>query len=554
MSNHSIIEHRAYYHYIKLEEDYLAICSNGECSPHCKALILAILESWTNTKREKGESDYIYLTMPQWIKYTYMLYERNIITDCIKELLEEGLITRRQIIMFEQKTFEYKLMDEVINEHIKGLPPKESKEVLPRLDAYLVYKNAAKERAKVKRAEKKEQEGVREKSRTVGDNSPTPDLDEEVREKSITVGEKSQGVRDNSTGGYVINQRNLESITYPPLTSTHNNMSSDISVTHADETSKSKDTVSDGGNGSSDFQEVPSNQTPNSQALGEKIDALIQEADKPLPTQDEAPKNESEPQTEALPPNEEKTPSASCSQETTPKQTRKARSLKGKVSLTDTTPIPPPAKPSEDQLWTPLTCMQLADYYRGSVLGESNRKGSKYQRAVEAAIKLVNQQRKTYQEVDRVFRFMKCLDKYVPDGLWDEWWDGKDVDLWNVGDHCTGKLIEIERKKKERGMLAKPGQSNNSQQELLPSMTEIEASKLAQDAMTQAKAYGYCIQAQATLSKKVKDAWIVKVKWDNEDGFVVPPIKTREQWQQEFKSMHENLSIPVPTLAKREAK
>jgi hypothetical protein len=220
MSNHSIIEHRAYYHYIRLEEDYLAICSHGECSPHCKALILAILESWTNNKREKGEGDYIYLTMPQWIKYTYMLYERNIITDCIKELLKEGLITRRQITMFEQKTFEYKLMDKVINERIKALPSKESKEVLPRLDAYLAYRNTAKERAKVKRAEKREKEGVRDFSRTVGDNSPTHDLDEEVREKSITVREKSQGVGDNSTEGYVINQRNLESITNLPLTST----------------------------------------------------------------------------------------------------------------------------------------------------------------------------------------------------------------------------------------------------------------------------------------------------------------------------------------------
>lgn len=102
MSQHSIIEHRANYHYIKLEEDYLAICSHGKCSPHCKALILSILENWTNTKRDREEGEYIYLTMPQWIKYTYMLYERNIITDCLRELLEEGFIERRQIIMYDQ--------------------------------------------------------------------------------------------------------------------------------------------------------------------------------------------------------------------------------------------------------------------------------------------------------------------------------------------------------------------------------------------------------------------------------------------------------------------
>lgn len=247
-------------------------------------------------------------------------------------------------------------------------------------------------------------------------------------------------------------------------TNNNKDMSNDISVTRTNEISdESKNTVSDGGNGSSDFQEVPSDQIPNSQALGEKIEALIQEVDKPLPAQDEAPKNEFEPQTEALPPNGEIQPGSYSPNETTNKRTRKPRAPKSQVSLTDTTPIPPPVKPSEDQLWTPLTCMQLADYYRGAVLEENTRKGSKYQRAVEAAIKLVNQQRKTYQEVDRVFRFMKCLDKYVPDGLWDEWWDGKDVDLWNVGDHCNAKLIEIERKKKERAKLSgKTSQGNNT--------------------------------------------------------------------------------------------
>ena len=91
-NNHSVIEHRANYHYIKLEKDYLAICSTGKQSPHCKALILSILEQWTNTKRTKGESDYIYLTLPQWVKYTYLLYARNTVINCLAELREEGLI------------------------------------------------------------------------------------------------------------------------------------------------------------------------------------------------------------------------------------------------------------------------------------------------------------------------------------------------------------------------------------------------------------------------------------------------------------------------------
>jgi hypothetical protein len=127
----------------------------------------------------------------------------------------------------------------------------------------------------------------------------------------------------------------------------------------------------------------------------------------------------------------------------------KKRKSKAEPSLTDTTPIPPPEKPSEDEPWTPLTCMKLADYYRGSVLAKNNRKGSDYQKAVEAAIALVNQQHKTYQEVDVVFRFMLCLDKGKEGEVYDDWWEGKVVDLWHLEKHCTGKLREMQIKKME---------------------------------------------------------------------------------------------------------
>ncbi len=218
MSNNSVIEHRANYYYIMVQEDYLAICSTGKRSPHCKAMILAILEHWTNTKRDKGEGEYVYLTVPQWIKYTYMLYERNIITDCIKELLAEGLIERRPIVMFYQKTFDYRLCTETIQNLIRSLPTKRKEDVFPNLDAYLTFK----ERGKKERTEKREKEGVGEKSRTskrgkkegegVGDNSPT------VREKSQGVGDNSPMVGDFSQE---VREKSTQLIlTKIPLTST----------------------------------------------------------------------------------------------------------------------------------------------------------------------------------------------------------------------------------------------------------------------------------------------------------------------------------------------
>ena len=204
MSNHSVIEHRANYHFAKLEEDYLAVCSTGKTSPHCKALILSILECWTNSKRDKGEGEYVFMTVPQWIKYTYMLYERNMITACMRELMEEGLIERRAIVMYNQKTFEYKLCVEQVQARIKALPEKTAKDTLPNLIAYITYQEKCKEKNRAAREEKK----VRDLSPTHSDS----DKSQGVRDNSPTVGDKS-------TEGYVINQRNLESITKLPLTS-----------------------------------------------------------------------------------------------------------------------------------------------------------------------------------------------------------------------------------------------------------------------------------------------------------------------------------------------
>jgi hypothetical protein len=125
------------------------------------------------------------------------------------------------------------------------------------------------------------------------------------------------------------------------------------------------------------------------------------------------------------------------------------------VPLTDATPVPAPEKPSEEEAWTPLVCLKLADYYRGETSPESMWKDSPYQKAVQAAIRLVKGQGMSYQQVDAVFRYMKGSDE----ALKDDWWGDKKVDLWHVADHCTVKLREIERKSRKLQLASLPASS-----------------------------------------------------------------------------------------------
>jgi hypothetical protein len=131
MSNHSVIEHRANYHYVKVEEDYIAICLKGKASPHCKALILSILEQWTNTKRDKNEEPIVYMTYPQWIKATYWYHGRNVIIESLQELEDEGFITRKPYRMYGKDTFAYTLNVNAVQERIKQLPEKSPNDTLP---------------------------------------------------------------------------------------------------------------------------------------------------------------------------------------------------------------------------------------------------------------------------------------------------------------------------------------------------------------------------------------------------------------------------------------
>ena len=129
------------------------------------------------------------------------------------------------------------------------------------------------------------------------------------------------------------------------------------------------------------------------------------------------------------------------------------------ICLTEATAIPPPEKPTAEEPWTPLTCLKLADYYRGETLPESQRKESPYQKAVQAAISLVNKQGLTYQQVDAVLQYMKG----VNETLKDDWWVDKKVDLWHVAEHGKAKLHEMERKAKHGQMLSAPPSASASE-------------------------------------------------------------------------------------------
>lgn len=137
MSNHSVIEHRANYHYIKIEEDYVLLCHEGKAPAHCKALILSILETWTNTKRSKGESVAIYMTYPQWEISLYYLYARSMIILSLAELEEAKLITRQPYRTANGKeTFRYILNIAEVQNALKHLPEKSAQDTLPKLDAF----------------------------------------------------------------------------------------------------------------------------------------------------------------------------------------------------------------------------------------------------------------------------------------------------------------------------------------------------------------------------------------------------------------------------------
>ncbi len=148
MAQHSIIEHKANYFYVRLEDDYLALCekvnreiealnlpdreSSGPAD--CKSMMLSVLEHWMNSKRltAKCEEDlYVYLTYEEWEHQLRYRYKRSVIIRCLKEMpregqwqdaegeIQTGLIKVRHYV---QNTYAYLLNVPVIQGLVTALP------------------------------------------------------------------------------------------------------------------------------------------------------------------------------------------------------------------------------------------------------------------------------------------------------------------------------------------------------------------------------------------------------------------------------------------------
>jgi len=146
VSNNSIVEHRGSYFYVEFREEYLIICCNctykkvpagkskNKASAYCKAFILAILESWTNDKRGRGEDLAIFMSYPQWINAMYGMFGRNVIIDSLDELIGEGLISKEPYKMYGRDSFKYRLNYQELNRRIKLLPEREPHQKHPQVD------------------------------------------------------------------------------------------------------------------------------------------------------------------------------------------------------------------------------------------------------------------------------------------------------------------------------------------------------------------------------------------------------------------------------------
>jgi hypothetical protein len=125
-----------------------------------------------------------------------------------------------------------------------------------------------------------------------------------------------------------------------------------------------------------------------------------------------------------------------------PAKNTSKRGSKRKQNLEAITPEPLPEKPSVDGPWNVLTCMALADYYRGYTLTNGS-----YGKALAEAKKLI-QRGKTYRQVDATYRYMTGTEKKEDGtGLFDEYWHDKTVDIWHVNTHIDAKLKEIKEKR-----------------------------------------------------------------------------------------------------------
>jgi hypothetical protein len=88
--------------YLMLREDFICLCQHctyrksekSKSSPYCKALILAIMEHWTNNKIDNKKDCAISMTLPQWEEAMYGIFGHCAIADSLEELVHDELLLR----------------------------------------------------------------------------------------------------------------------------------------------------------------------------------------------------------------------------------------------------------------------------------------------------------------------------------------------------------------------------------------------------------------------------------------------------------------------------
>ena len=193
--------------------------------------------------------------------------------------------------------------------------------------------------------------------------------------------------------------------------------------------------------------------------------------------------------------------------------------------------IPAPQKPDPaTQGYNVELFMKLGDYYRGSELAESNNPNSNYQKALKAAMALV-QRKAPFERVDKLFCFMLGRGEEIglPKLRDQKWIDGcYNTDLWVVANHYTDKWLEcqqMERLVYGNVPNSKQGKSSGD------SMSHDEAMQLVSDVLEQTKQEGY---SKITATAYTQDGvWLLRVVW--EDGSPIHGIKSREMWNKVFK-------------------
>lgn len=146
MNVQGLVVHPANRYYVMLREDYLLLAEQctykkpvkegkkkkkSHASAHCKALILAILEHWTDSKRGKGQSLWVIMTYQQFADAMYGLFSRDVIMDSLDELVGEGLIERKTYQHHEKGMYQYLFKYREVNKRLADLPKREPEELAP---------------------------------------------------------------------------------------------------------------------------------------------------------------------------------------------------------------------------------------------------------------------------------------------------------------------------------------------------------------------------------------------------------------------------------------